>query len=134
MKKRVNLVIAGLVLAGLAVFLTVEGAEAFCVYNNTDMRVHEQLLVQQTGGHKTGRGFHKYIPAGENECCNWQNKDCNKEGKRDSIVRLDVSYWGHVPDAPDYTYPICHGVEIKAGGWVTVKGEKGNYKCELHNY
>jgi len=39
MKKKVNLVLAGLVLAGLAVFLTVEGAEAFCVYNNTDREV-----------------------------------------------------------------------------------------------
>jgi len=123
MKKKVNLVLAGLVLAGLAVFLTVEGAEAFCVYNNTDTLIS----VYQTGGHKTGRGFHKRIARGENECCNWSAKDCNKEGEKDSIVKFTVS-------DVNQDLPICYNVAIQAGGWLTVEGSKGYYKCVRHDY
>jgi len=124
MKKKVNLLFAGLVLAGLAVFLAAEGAEAFCVYNNTDIVVEAK---QTEGGN-----FHKRV-GNSKECCNWKEKSCNKGGKRDSIVKFDVYY--KVSDnriVPETVY-ICKDFPIKAGGWLTVTGKKSDgYKCEAH--
>ena len=45
--KKFNSVVAVLVFAVFAVFLAVEGAEAFCVYNNTNTN----MIVEQTSGH-----------------------------------------------------------------------------------
>jgi len=140
MKKRVNLVLAGLVLAGLAVFLTAEGADAFCVYNQMDTWIN----VDQTGGHKeyggaADPGFSGAIDPGDNKCCNWQNKDCNKKGKRDSIVNFDVYYKASHDTTSPHKFPgetvyICKYFAIQAGGWLTVEGSKGNYKCVRHDY
>jgi len=132
MKKKVNLVLAGLVLAGLAVFLAVEGAEAFCVYNQTDRRIN----VEQTGGHKKDSGFVRGIDPGGKECCNWQNKDCNKEGKRDGIVGFSVYYWKTAPGPGPIgvAIDICQDFAIQAGGWLTIEGKEGNYKCVRHDY
>jgi len=134
MKKKVNLVIAGLVLAGLAVFLAAEGAEAFCVYNNTD--VHDALGISRRpvveALQKEGGGFYKRIGSSERGCCNWQEKSCNRGGKIDSIVKIDVYYkQGMILSETVY---ICKDFPIQAGGWLTVEGSKGNYKCVRHDY
>jgi len=125
--RKFNLVIAGLVLAGLAVFLTVEGAEAFCVYNYTDVSIQ----VNQTSGYKTGGGFSAEItPIQWQDCCGrWE--PCNEEGKVDSILRFNVE-WYKTPmrGSLKTTETICKDFPIKAGGWLNVKGEKGKYQCE----
>ena len=129
MKGKMNLFLAGLVLAGLGVFLMVEGAEAFCVYNKTD----KQITVIQTSGHKKTHGFSLIINRGDSECCNWKNSDCNKEGKKDSIVKFNVFYQEvRPPDRKIYDMDICEDFPIKAGGWLTVEGSGGNYKCVAH--
>ena len=120
--RKFNSVIAGLVFVVFAVFLMVEGAEAFCVYNNTNTN----MIVEQTSGHGS-HGFDKKILAGENKCCNWQNKDCNKEGKRDSIVKFTVKYspWGAVK-----YYYVCEDFPIRAGGSLTISGGGDrNFSC-----
>jgi len=123
MGKKINSVLAGLVFV-VVTFLVVGSAEAFCVYNNAD-RVVE---VKQTEG-----GDFKKRVGSERECCNWENKSCNKGGKRDSIIRFDVYY--KVSDhriIPEDVY-ICKDFPIKAGGWLTVTGnKKDGYKCEAH--
>ena len=122
--RKFNSVLVGLVFVVFAVFLMVEGAEAFCVYNNTDIVVEAE---QTEGGN-----FHKRIGS-NNECCNWKEKSCNKGGKRDSIVKFDVYY--KISDhriVPEKVF-ICKDFPIKAGGWLTVTGKKSDgYKCEAH--
>ena len=123
--KKFNSVVAVLVFAVFAVFLAVEGAEAFCIYNNTDA----QISVEQTSGHKKTHGFVGRINPGDNKCCNWQNSDCNKEGKKDSTVRFGVSYKFAGGELPQI---ICKDFPIKAGGWLTVEGSDVKYKCVAH--
>ena len=127
--RKFNSVVAVLVFAVFAVFLAVEGAEAFCVYNNTDTVIY---ATQTSGGN-----FSKSISPGEKECCNWKEISCNgvgsppKRGKRDSTVRFDVDYY--TPYSPHYTKEnCCKDFPIKAGGWLTVEGSGGNYKCVAH--
>ena len=130
MKKTVNSVLAVLVLAVLAVFLTTEGAEAFCVYNKTD----KKMRVEQTGGHGA-RFYSKFVAEllpGESACCNWQNEDCNKEGKKDSIVRFEVFY--HTEGFFPGREHVCRDYPIQAAGALTVEGSSGNYRCVRHDY
>ena len=124
MSKKVNLIFAGLVFAALALFLAVEGAEAFCVYNNMDGVIE----VEQTSGHKKTHGFSGTIDPGDNKCCNWQNSDCNKKGKKDSTVRFDVSYSSGAAGIRSAPIFLCEDFPIKAGGWLTVE----NGKCVAH--
>jgi len=110
-----------LVFAALTAFLAAGSAEAFCVYNKTDITIH---VAQTRGG-----AFKKNIPPGGKECCDWQNKDCNPEGKKDSIVRF------YVGSEPGYLLGwiiVCNDFPIKAGGWLTIEGKDDNYKCEAH--
>jgi len=131
--RKFNLVLAGLVLAGLAVFLAAEGAEAFCVYNNTStFKGNVKIYVEQTGGHEKGRGFKVYIDRGGKECCNWQNKDCNKEGKWDSIVKFTVTAISSGAEG-ETTYTVCRDFEIQAGGRLTVEGRKNRTSCVRHD-
>jgi hypothetical protein len=68
----------------------VDSAEAFCIYNRTDDIV---IKVKQTGGGVVlVKGFKAKINPGEKACCNWKNKDCNLEGKRDSTVAFVITY------------------------------------------
>ena len=101
-------------------------AEAFCVYNRTDTKI----WVEQTGGGKPFKLFSAKLDPGTHGCCHWENKDCNNEGKRDSIVEFGVTWSAGLFGNPS----ICHGFPIKAGGYVLVKGAKGVYNCEGHGY
>jgi len=132
MSKKVNLVFIGLFFAAIAIFLMVKDTEAFCVYNETDALIK----VQQTSGHKTFQGFSEYIDPGDKKCCNWGNTDCNKEAKRDSIVKFTVSYV-IVVEQPffgptTYYRTVCFEFPIKADDRLTIKGHRDNYRCEAH--
>ena len=126
MNKKVGSIFTGLVFVVVAAFLMVEGAEAFCVYNKTDKPMN---AAQTSGGN-----FGKNIPSGGKECCNWQEKSCNKGGKRDSIVRFDVYERVAVRDkrGAETFRSICEDFPIKAGGWLTIEGSNDNYKCVAH--
>ncbi len=116
MKLKISILIVALFLV-----LGIANSYAFCIHNNTDTII----IVKQTSG---GKGwpftFNKNIDSGKQECCNWQNGDCNTSGKRDSLVGFDVSYGAYFN-----IVGICAGFKIKAGGDLIVKGKKGNYRC-----
>ncbi|MBM4276679.1 MAG: hypothetical protein FJ130_02215 [Deltaproteobacteria bacterium] len=137
MRKKVNLVFAAMLLAVVSAFLVVEGADAFCVYIYADPPpqpnyVNDILIVDQS----SGGDFWKVMHKGDKECCNWQEKSCNKGGKRDSIVRFSVSYeYNAQPGGWDVRSKlICKDFEIQAGGWLTVEGSYGNDRCVRHDY
>lgn len=130
MRKKADFIFMALVLVILPAFFTVGSADAFCVYNETD----KVLFVQETGGGKIpsfGGFIARNLQPGENKCCNWQDKDCNSKGKRDSIVTFQVStvpITSHDPPSID----VCTGFPIKAGGWLTVVGKNNRYTCTAH--
>ncbi len=98
----------------------------FCVYNNTDV----DIKAKQVSGGVIFKSFKKEITHydGYNKaCCNWKNHDCNKEGKRDSIVSFDI--YRYSQDIYDHWKIICKDVKIKAGGYIVVEGKNGNYRC-----
>jgi len=97
-------------------------AEAFCFYNSTDI----VIKVGQTGGGKEYRSFSAEIYRGDKGCCNWTNKDCNTEGKKDSTVVFKVRNRKNGSFICDVTCP--------AGGWAVVTGKNGVYHCEGHGY
>lgn len=118
--RKFNSVIAVLVLAGFAVFLMVEGADAFCVYNKTAL---DYVHAYQT----SGGNFDEYIPTGSSKCCNWSEKSCNKGGTRTSKVKIRV-------DKTNVPYTTICEKEFDAGGWLEVTGDyRTSYSCSAHN-
>ena len=95
-------------------------ANAFCIYNRSD----KEVKVEEVGGGSFWRQFHDKIKAGDHACCNWKNKDCNKHGKRDSVLRFNVSYGGD---------DVCQEVEVEAGGWMDIKRSGNIFICTVHN-
>jgi hypothetical protein len=125
MKGKRGFIFPGLVLAAATVFLAAEGAEAFCVYNKTD----KKIIVNQIEGQKNNRvRFYNEINSGDNKCCHWSNKDCNRKGKKDSTLKFTVTVIKDSWHAPH----VCQNFAIKAGGWLTVRGTDGHYNCEAH--
>lgn len=125
MGKKVTVIFAGLVVAVFAAFLGVEEADAFCVYNKTDVRMD---VVQSSGGIGDLTGFGKTIEPGGSACCHWTNKSCNTGGKRESTVKFDVALHSV---GRGFIYP-CTNIPIKAGGWLEVEGKDGQYKCTAY--
>lgn len=123
MSKKVNSVLVAVVFAALTTFAAVEGTEAFCIYNNTD----RALQVIQKSGNVNTKGFNNNIDPGQNACCNWQNKDCNKKGKNDSTVTFDVIY---ERPGSQFLSHVCTKFPIRADGQMTVTGKDLNYNCE----
>lgn len=105
--------------AALLLGLLAVPASAYCIYNNSDIN----LTIQQTQGCRFGQCFDKGLKPGEKGCCNWKNKGCNDKGKRDSVMRFDVFH-------ADWCY--CLGVEVKAGGWLVIKGTHKKITCTAH--
>ena len=129
MGKKFNSIFMALVFVALTAFLAAGSAEAFCVYNKTE----DSLVIAKQ---VEGGDFQKDVARGKgNEvCCNWQEKSCNKGGKKDSIVKFTIKRW-HQAGSGLFPYPIvCEDFPIKAGGWLTVRGNaKDGYKCEAHS-
>jgi hypothetical protein len=100
-------------------------AGAFCVYNRTqDARTD---IFQETGDpwyiHAFGFGqFRANLKPGENQCCNWQTKDCNVSGERDAPIKFHI----HVYDLKSDSWQELANFdgEIRADGWLEVVGEK----------
>ncbi len=121
MRGKLILVVMGVLFFGLMA----ADVHAFCVYNQTDIPIH----VFQTSGF--GGFFVRFsakIEPNNNSCCNWQNHDCNSSGKRDGIVGFNVYHQSTL------SQEIICDVEIQAGGWLTVEGSNGNYRCVRHDY
>ena len=122
-KKRLSAFFAVWFVSAIFLCLTAEGADAFCVYNNTDL----EFQVQETHGGKKFKEFIKRINPGDHACCNWKNKDCNTKGKKDSTVKFLVAF------TQVDMINVCVDVPVKAGGWLSVTGNKKHgYKCEAY--
>lgn len=129
MGKKVNLISAGLVFAVFASLLVVRGADAFCVYNNTDKELH---VSEDVNGGSFWRAFEQNIAPGGKACCNWKEKSCNKGGKRESIVRFTVrANWAYGTE----NVTLCQSFPIKAGGSLVVAGSDKpgvGFKCTAY--
>ncbi|PKN33254.1 MAG: hypothetical protein CVU61_14140 [Deltaproteobacteria bacterium HGW-Deltaproteobacteria-19] len=121
-KKKKAVLFAVWIVSAIFLCLTAEGADAFCVYNNTD----KEFNAAECHGGKTAKGFEKNLKPGDHACCNWENKDCNEKGKKDSIVAFNVMFTQVDMDNACLDFPV------KAGGWLSVSGKNGRYKCEAY--
>ncbi|PKN33253.1 MAG: hypothetical protein CVU61_14135 [Deltaproteobacteria bacterium HGW-Deltaproteobacteria-19] len=122
-KKRTSVLFAVWIVSVIFLCLTAEGADAFCVYNNSDL----EFQVQETHGGRKFKEFIKVISPGNHACCNWKNKDCNAKGKKDSTVKFLVAFTQVLP------INLCVDFPVKAGGWLSVSGDrKSPYKCEAY--
>jgi len=115
MRKKVNLIFATIVFAVVGVFL-VEGAEGFCVYNQTDTKI---MVTQVAGGI-----FGKIVDPGEKVCCHYEDRRCNEGGKMDSIVTFNVG-----KQESTWYKSVCLDFSIKAGGWLLIEKIDGKYMC-----
>ncbi len=97
-------------------------ADAFCIHNKTKKTVH----VQQRSGNRGLKGYESDIGPGEHGCCNWKNRDCNKDGHKHSIVTFYVS------KASDEMAGYCGEVKVKAGGWLDVYDHGDGLRCTAH--
>ncbi len=102
----------------------------FCIYNQTD----KVMYVKQVSGGRFLKSFYAELMPGQHACCNWKNRDCNKEGKRDSIVRFNVYYKVTSKDGRRLIdKEVCHRCPIPAGGWIEIRGKYGQlYHCVTH--
>jgi hypothetical protein len=124
MRGKLILVVMGVLFFGLMA----ADVHAFCVYNQTDRTIN----VDQTSGYwNPFARFSAEIAPNDNSCCNWQNHDCNSSGKRDGIVGFLIQYYD---GSSIFGKIICSDFQIQAGGWLTVEGSNGNYRCVRHDY
>ncbi len=114
--------------ASCLLFVTELVSYAFCVYNKTDAEI---VATESKGGRGLSR-FKATIEPGERSCCNWKNRDCNKEGKKDSIVEFEVEYIIHLGQDNVTFKTICKDFPIKAGGWLEVVGKDRQYQCKAY--
>ncbi len=116
----------------IAILFTVFGlvnSYAFCIYNQTDLPID----AKQVSGGRGIHSFYQVITKNSRECCNWKNKDCNVEGKRNSRVGFRISYEIHYGQENIESKTICN-ITIAAGGAVVVKGSNGHYQCIGYGY
>lgn len=105
--------------AAVLIFVFTGQALAFCVHNKSD----KPMDFSQTSGNKTFRGFSATLNPGQDSCCHWSNKDCNKDGGKSDTVGFSVMY----SDAF-----LCKNVKIPACSDLDVTGSNGNYRCIPH--
>ena len=120
MMKRKSLAKGLGVLTAAVLLLAFTGqAGAFCVHNKSDRTV----LVKQTSGGKWLKSFKAILSSGEKACCNWQNKDCNKDGEAGAAIGFNVS-------RGDPALAFCKHAEIRADGDLSICGNRGNFSCK----
>ncbi len=112
----------------LSTFIFIINLYGFCVYNNTDTKIR---VVEVEGG-KSWKSFTQTLNPGEKKCCNWKNRDCNVEGKRDS--KIDFHVQGAIGGSKSPDWDMCF-ISIKAGGDLIVEGRKNDYyRCIAKDY
>ncbi len=106
-------------------------AEAFCVYNKSDVVID---VVQTKGYSSWGKHAAWVIDPGKKRCCNYKTKDCNKSQEKTAKVAFKVTRYemncslGGCRQVPSL---VCKK-EIKAGGWLTIKGKSPDFSCRPH--
>ena len=108
----------GVLTAAVLLFAFAGQAGAFCVHNKSDRTV----LVKQTSGGKWLKSFKAILSSGEKACCNWQNKDCNKDGEAGGAIGFNVL-------RGDRALAVCKDFRIRADGDLYITGTNKNYSC-----
>ncbi len=117
----------------LSLIVGVVNSFAYCVHNETDIKVN---IKEYAGG-----SFVDKVQKGKTKCCNWKNHICNSQGKKDSIVKINVTpshersnYWiiAENPKSFSSKSPICN-IAIKADAHLVIRGSKGKYKCLVYD-
>lgn len=109
---------------GVLASLSIMGmADAFCIYNRSNQKLG---VIQESGGQAL-HSFQADISPGGQACCNWRNADCNKEGKKTSILTFTVPRWY------EDNVNFCTRVRVQAGGWLTLEGKGTDITCHPHD-
>ena len=109
----------------MLVFLFSTGlCHAFCIYNKSD----RTWYVDQVQGDSVRSPFAPKIKPGDEECCDWDDKDCNTYGGRHARLVFDVKSSLSSSSAT----VVCSGVTIPADGEFSILGTGGSYYCQIH--
>ena len=99
-------------------------AHAFCIYNKSD----RSWYVDQVQGDSVRNPFAPKISPGDDECCDWDDSDCNTSKSRHARVVFDVKSSLSSGGA----MVACSGVTIPADGEFSIRGSGGQYYCQIH--
>lgn len=111
--------------AVVVVWLAFAGqAGAYCIHNKSDVKIH----VTQMENVSFWKPFYADINPGEQACCHWSTKDCNKSGGKTDSVSFNVDYFID----RDTLHRVCEYVKIPACSDLDITGTNGNYRCVAH--
>lgn len=113
MKMMNSLAVSAAVLA----FAFTGHAGAYCVHNQSDTTMH----VDQSKNGSFWKRFNVKLDPGQQACCSWTSKDCNKSGGQTDAVGFSVYH-------SEFNYIDC-GATIPANGDMCISGTPGNYRC-----
>ena len=100
-------------------------SQAFCIHNKSD----RPWYADQVQGDSVRNPFAPKIRPGNEKCCDWDDKDCNRAGSRHARVVFDVK---STLSSSGSAKIVCSGVTISADGEFTIRGSGGNYYCQIH--
>ena len=96
-------------------------AQAYCVHNQLKDRHVRVEQLPHPDKLREERAFRRVLRPGERQCCSRRNLDCNPEGRRDSIVGLEVTIAGEPPyhcGYPEGDEPV---VKVTGGGSIRIQ-------------
>lgn len=111
----------GFVVAAVLLFAFAQQVGAYCVHNQSDATMH----VVQYMNRSFWKPFNVHISPGQQSCCSWTEKDCNKSGGATDTVGFNVDSYG----VSDRFINVCNYVTIPANGDLYIKGSKDVYSC-----
>lgn len=96
-------------------FVVAEPVGAYCVHNKSDVT----MQVSQYANGSFWKPFKATLDPGQQSCCSWTTKDCNKSGGETDAVDFKISH--------------AHGDDLRtsiaANGDLYIQGRNGNYYC-----
>jgi len=106
------------ILAAAFMLLNLAGqAGAFCVHNRSSAVMH----VRQTSNGSLWKPFVVTLNPGEQACCSWETKDCNKSGGRKDYVGFEVVTKSC--DGNEIEVSACIGYKIPADANLYIRDE-----------
>ncbi len=118
MKVKILVILSFFLLSGIANLF------GFCIHNETKSNV---LVNEYSGGSYKG-----VVLSGEVKCCSWNNKMCNSEGKKDSIIKVSI-----VPNKKENYFIIAKGFicnkAMRADAHLYIKENNGKTECVVYD-
>ncbi|GAA5806447.1 hypothetical protein HPULCUR_011981 [Helicostylum pulchrum] len=65
-------------------------SQAYCVYNQLDGADSYFYITERDANARVS--FKKRINSGQNECCPWNNRECNPHVLRDKLVKFHITF------------------------------------------